>query len=101
MWLLVFFDMPTETKRQRKCYADFRKRIMADGFRMFQFSLYIRHCQSRDSADVHRNRVRALIPEYGEIGILMITDKQFGDIELYKGVKRSLPEPTAVQLELF
>ena len=40
MWVLVLFDLPTETKKERKAYADFRKRIMADGFTMFQFSIY-------------------------------------------------------------
>lgn len=101
MWLLVFFDMPTETKEQRRAYTDFRKRIINDGFTMFQFSIYVRHCQTRDSADVHRQRVRNLIPQWGEIGILMITDKQFGQIELFRGVKRDPPRPTAIQLELF
>ena len=26
MWVLVFFDLPTESKRERKLYADFRKK---------------------------------------------------------------------------
>ena len=26
MWILVFFDLPTETKKERKAYADFRKK---------------------------------------------------------------------------
>lgn len=37
MWVLVFFDLPTETKRERKYYADFRKKLLQDGFTMFQF----------------------------------------------------------------
>ena len=32
MWVLVFFDLPTETKRDRKAAADFRKNIQRDGF---------------------------------------------------------------------
>lgn len=27
MWVLVFFDLPTESKRERKLYADFRKKL--------------------------------------------------------------------------
>ena len=46
MWVLVFFDLPTETKRERKLYADFRKKLLQDGFTMFQFSIYVRHCPS-------------------------------------------------------
>jgi len=43
MWVMVFYDLPTETAKERKIAAAFRKKIMADGFAMFQFSLYLRH----------------------------------------------------------
>ncbi|MCC6447465.1 MAG: CRISPR-associated endonuclease Cas2, partial [Chitinophagaceae bacterium] len=39
MWILVFFDLPTETKKEKKCYAKFRKGLQEDGFAMFQFSI--------------------------------------------------------------
>ena len=41
MWLYVMFDLPVETKRQRKNAADFRKNLLKDGFIMHQFSVYI------------------------------------------------------------
>ena len=43
MWVLVFFDLPTDTKKERKAAADFRKQLIQDGFIMFQFSIYMRH----------------------------------------------------------
>lgn len=46
MWILVFFDLPTETQKDKKAYALFRKNLQKDGFTMFQFSIYIRHCAS-------------------------------------------------------
>ena len=87
MWILVFFDLPTETKKERKAYADFRKKLMKDGFNMFQFSIYVRHCASRENMEVHTKRVRSFLPEFGKVGILSITDKQFVDIEIYYGKK--------------
>ncbi|WP_290387130.1 CRISPR-associated endonuclease Cas2, partial [uncultured Muribaculum sp.] len=42
MWVIVFFDLPVETKKQRKDYSDFRKRLLSDGFTMFQLSIYVR-----------------------------------------------------------
>ena len=46
MWVMVLFDLPTETKKDRKAAADFRKRLMEDGFTMFQFSIiYTSLCQ--------------------------------------------------------
>ena len=70
MWVLVFFDLPTETKKERKLYATFRKQLMADGFTMFQFSIYLRHCPSRENAEVHIKRVKASLPPAGQVGIL-------------------------------
>ena len=46
MWILVLFDLPTETKKDKKAYTDFRKNLQKDGFTMFQFSIYVRHCAS-------------------------------------------------------
>ena len=37
MWILVFFDLPTETQKDKKAYALFRKNLQKDGFTMFQF----------------------------------------------------------------
>lgn len=101
MWVMVFFDLPTETKQERKIYADFRKKILQDGFTMFQFSIYLRHCPSRENAEVHIRRVKQILPEKGHIGIMCITDKQFGDIELFYGHKLQKPAPGSQQLELF
>ena len=32
MWVLVFFDLPTETKKERKAATKFRKELIEDGF---------------------------------------------------------------------
>lgn len=101
MWILVFFDLPTDTKKERKAAAKFRKDLMGDGFTMFQFSIYIRHCASRENMEVHMKRVRALLPEYGKVGILGITDKQFAEIQLFYGQKETAPSTPGQQLELF
>ena len=101
MWVLVFFDLPTETKKERKIYANFRKTLLTDGFTMFQFSIYLRHCPSRENADVHIIRVKNALPEHGQVGILCITDKQFGQMELFHGKKEKKVSTPYQQLELF
>lgn len=101
MWIFVFFDLPTKTKRERKIYADFRKNLLRDGFTMFQFSIYLRHCPSRENADVHIKRVKNWLPENGYIGILTVTDKQFGQMELFRGCQKMNKEVAGQQLELF
>ena len=80
MWVLVLFDLPTETKKKETLDSDFRKNLQRDGFTMFQFSIYVRHCASQENAEVHIKRVKSFLPEHGQIGIMCITDKQFGGI---------------------
>lgn len=101
MWILVLFDLPTETKRARKAYTDFKKQLQRDGFTMFQFSIYVRHCASYENALVHIKRVKSFLPEFGHVGIMCITDKQFGAIELFYGKKVQEPNAPGQQLELF
>ena len=101
MWVLVFFDLPTETAQERKIYALFRKNIMKDGFQMFQFSIYLRHCSSRENAEVHIKRVKKILPEKGHVGIMCITDKQFGMMEIFQGRKVTTTAPPVQQLEMF
>lgn len=101
MWLYVMFDLPVETKAQRKVAARFRKDLLKDGFAMHQFSVYIRHCASDEAATVHINRIKALIPEDGLISILKVTDKQFENTIHFIGRRRKPPAPTPMQLEFF
>lgn len=101
MWVFVFFDLPTETKRDRKNYSRFRKLMLSDGFEMFQFSIYIRHSHSKENAEVHVKRVKSFLPPKGHVGIMYITDKQFGMIELFSGKEQVEVPETNQQLELF
>jgi CRISPR-associated protein Cas2 len=101
LWVLVFFDLPTETKKERKIASTFRKKLLDDGFAMFQFSIYMRFCASRENADVHIRRVKKNLPQKGKVGIMSITDKQFGMMEIFYGTKAVEPEAPSQQLELF
>ena len=89
MWVIVFFDLPVVTKKDRKIYAD------------FQYSIYLRHCPSMENAQVHIKRVKKQLPEKGHVVMMTITDKQFGMIEIFQGKKPAEPLETPQQLELF
>lgn len=100
MWLMVLFDLPTDNKKLRKAYAGFRKSLLSDGFMMMQYSVYIRHCASVENAEVHEKRITKILPDYGEIRIIMLTDKQFSRMKIYYGKRRGKTETGAAQLEL-
>ena len=101
MWVMVFFDLPVVAEKEKKIAARFRKDILEDGFAMFQYSIYVRHCASRENAEVHIKRVKRFLPDKGHVCIMSITDKQFGDIEIFYGQKPEVPKPISQQLELF
>lgn len=101
MWILVFFDLPTETKRDKSRYRKFVKRLEKDGFSRFQWSIFLRHCPSRENMEVHLKRVKSFLPPKGHIALLHITDKQFGMMELFVSQKKEELPPASQQLELF
>ncbi len=101
MWLFVFFDLPVTSKKEQKIASRFRKSLIEDGFSMMQFSVYIRHCSSTETADVHTKRVKRIIPKNGKVSILRVTDKQFGNIICYYGQAPQEPPKAYQQLELF
>ena len=101
MWVFVMFDLPTETKAEKKAYSTFRKKMLNDGFAMFQFSMYLRHCNSKENADVHIKRVKSFLPDKGHVGIMCVTDKQFGMMEIFRGQEREAAPETVQQLEMF
>lgn len=101
MWILVFFDMPTYSAEERKAHAQFRKDLMSNGFIMFQFSIYIRHCPSMENAEVHMRRIVGYLPDKGKIGVMCITDRQFGMMKLYFGKRVEKVPQNPSQLTLF
>lgn len=101
MWILVLFDLPTHTPAARKKYAQFRKNIKADGFTMMQYSVYSRHCPSRENANVHIRRIEKFTPKAGHVSILEITDKQYAGIINMIGRAFKPMKSAPGQLELF
>ena len=94
MWLFVFFDLPTKTKKDRKKYTQFRTVMM-------QFSVYARICKGDDSVEMHKKRVRSKIPRKGHIRMISITDLQYSKMEVLIGEKSEEEKLEKKQLLLF
>ena len=84
MWLFVFFDLPTK-----------------DGFSMMQYSVYVRHCPSKENMEVHLRRVQKSMPPAGYTSILSVTDKQYSEIRNYWGKSERARPEMPQQLEFF
>ena len=101
MWLIVLFDLPTDTKNARRAYTDFRNNLLDNGFTMMQYSVYSRYCNSEEKAAVHLRRMSQNIPADGEVRIMKITDRQFGKMQVYRGKMRKSAERAPTQVEMF
>jgi CRISPR-associated protein Cas2 len=101
MWVIAMFDLPVDTKKARRAYADFRKGLLKDGFTKMQYSVYARHCPSEENAQVHVSRVERMVPDDGEVRIVTLTDKKFERQHIFWGKMRKSTPPPPAQLELF
>lgn len=87
MRLMIMFDLPVETVKQRRQYRLFRKKIINEGFLMIQYSVYVRVCVTQKSAKYMENRVKTFLPDNGTVQALMLTEKQYNDMHFLVGEK--------------
>lgn len=83
------FDLPVETSKQRKAYRHFRKNLINAGFTMIQYSVYVRVCVNRKSAEFIEKKIETFLPDSGLIQSLMLTEKQYNDMHFLLGEKKS------------
>ncbi len=101
MWLFTMFDLPTGTKKERDAATRFRKDLTSAGFTRLQYSVYIRHCPSKEAAETYIRRIVSFLPAYGQVTILRVTDKQFSQMLNYHRSKPTAGPGTPVQLTIF
>ena len=76
-WILVMFDLPVLTDRERKEATRFRNNLLDEGYLMIQFSVYARHCVSHEHLEKYLSKVKAFVPEAGNVRIMFMTDEQW------------------------
>ena len=89
MRLIIFFDLPTLTKKNRRDYAKFRKNIIKCGFYMIQESVYVKMVIDSQLADSTLTKINSFLPSDGNVMALIITEKQFAGIEILLGEAKS------------
>jgi len=101
MWLMIMFDLPVETRENRRDYRHFVENIEDDGYFRIQFSVYGRPCLTEENTDVHQARVINWIPPAGEVRILKFTDKQWERMTVFRARKLSDTERAPKQFAFF
>lgn len=101
MRLIVLFDLPVNTKANRKRYQQFHKFLVKDGYTMMQFSVYSRIADGLDGIEKHLGRLRANTPSKGNIRVMTVTEKQYSSMLFLVGKPSAQEKRVGAQLQLW
>lgn len=85
MRVIVLFDLPVLTEKNRRDYRTFRKFLIKSGFLMLQESVYCKLAQNNVVADAIAENVRKNKPGSGVVQLLRVTEKQYAKMEFVVG----------------
>ncbi len=85
MRVIVMFDLPVVTAEERSAYNRFRRDLIKEGFLMMQESVYCKLAINAVSAELVKQRVNRIKPSKGVIQLLIVTEKQYSQIEYLLG----------------
>lgn len=92
MRLMVFFDLPNETAKQRKKYRLFRKHLLKEGYLMLQESVYAKLVTNEGAAGAAVTRLRKHRPPEGLVQVLKVTERQFETMVYITGNREAYDE---------
>ena len=81
MRMILFFDLPSTTKKDIREYTKFVKLLKKEGFVRMQESVFTKLALNQSVVNSSMNTLRKNVPLEGTISILTITEKQFSSIE--------------------
>ena len=98
MRLLLFFDLPVETSKDRREYSRFHKFLIKNGFIMMQKSVYSKLVINNVTSATVKDKVSKNLPPVGIIEMLEVTENQFSRIDYLVGEKQTLVEESMDRL---
>jgi CRISPR-associated protein Cas2 len=76
-WLIVLFDLPTDTKDERHQATKFRNGLLDLGYLMLQYSVYARCAVILDKKKGFISDIKKIAPTTGNVQCYFITDTQW------------------------
>lgn len=89
MRIIIFFDLPVETAKDRREYSRFRRFLVKEGFIIMQESVYCKLALNMTVVESVSNRVRKNKPSEGIVQMLTVTERQYNSMEFIVGAKQS------------
>lgn len=97
MRVILLFDLPMVTKKERRVYSDFRKYLIKNGYLMMQFSVYCKIFNNRDAANNHILILKKNLPSQGQIRIMIVTETQYKKMLILVGGKSRQEDTVTVE----
>lgn len=89
MRTIVFFDLPNVYARDKRSYIQFRRYLLNEGFIMLQESVYSKICLNTKQSEFLIQRIKKNAPKKGIIQVLIITERQYSQMEYIIGSSNS------------
>ncbi len=101
MWLIVVFDLPVETKANKRDYRRFVDFLEDNGYSRIQYSIYVCPTTTHDHTEVQAQRIADNLPAEGDVRVFRLTDKQWARTDSYYNGKLGKAEPPPEQFLFF
>lgn len=85
MRIILFFDLPTISKKNNRDYTRFLKVLKRNGFSIMQESVYTKLALNNSIVNSTFLELKKDLPASGIISALVITEKQFSSIKQLLG----------------
>ncbi|MDO4778189.1 MAG: CRISPR-associated endonuclease Cas2 [Tissierellia bacterium] len=85
MRIIVMFDLPSTTAFELREYRKFRKFLIKNGFIMVQESVYSKLALNSTVVNLISESIRKNKPKEGLVQLLVVTEKQYNNIEYIIG----------------
>lgn len=89
MRIVLFFDLPTLTEKNRKEYSRFRKFLIKSGFMMLQESVYVKLALNSTAMNTLINNLEKNKPDEGLVQLLLVTEKQYSKLYMLLGENKN------------
>ena len=92
MRLIVFFDLPVKTAKQRKDYRQFRKFLLKDGYLQLQESVYAKLVVNDGAAGAAVARLHKNRPPAGLVQVMEVSEAAYATMEYITGNRKAYDE---------
>lgn len=85
MRLIVMFDLPIKTSKDKRNYRKFRRFLIKNGYVMMQYSIYSKIILNRTVLNHQKIKLKENAPKKGFVELLIVTENQYANKEVLVG----------------